>query len=51
MTNKLYSIYSFQKAQELLGQGFKVVNIAKNTKNSKFIVFYFEDTPELRKAL
>lgn len=47
---KLYSVFSFEKAQIMLGKGFKVVNIAKNSKNSKFIVFYFQDTEEFRKA-
>lgn len=52
MTNKsLYTIFSRRVANELERQGFRIVKMEKNHKNEKYLVYYFEDSVELRDAL
>ncbi len=47
----LYTVFSRRVANELEKQGFRIVKMEKNHKNEKFLVYYFEDTVELRDAL
>lgn len=52
MENKhLYTIFSRRVANELEKQGFRIVKMEKNHKNEKYLVYYFEDSVELRDAL
>lgn len=52
MTNKtLYAIFSRRVANALEHQGFRIVKMEKNTKNEKYLVYYFEDSVALRDAL
>lgn len=47
----LYTIFMQNIANQLESRGFKVVKIAPNRKNPRYVVYYFEDTVELRAAL
>lgn len=47
----LYTIFSRRVANELEKQGFRIVKMEKNHKNEKYLVYYFEDSVELRDAL
>jgi len=47
----LYTIFMQRIANELESKGFNVVKMATNKKNPKYMVYYFEDTVELREAL
>lgn len=47
----LYTIFMQRVANQLEGRGFRVVKIAKNHKDPRYNVYYFEDTVELREAL
>ena len=47
----LYTIFKQRIANKLQSMGFRVVKIAPNRKNPKLVVYYFEDTVELRDAL
>lgn len=47
----LYTVFSRRVANALEKQGFRVVKMAKNRTNEKYLVYYFEDTVELRDAL
>jgi len=49
--NHLFSIFMPQIAAELVEKGFKIVKTEPNKKNSKFLVYKFEDTPEFQMAL
>ncbi len=46
----LYPIFSRKIAYELEKQGFKVIKIAPNKKKPQFMVYYFNETVELRAA-
>ena len=47
----LYTVFSRRVANELEKQGFEIIKMERNTKNEKYLVYYFEDTVEFRKAL
>lgn len=47
---KLYPIFARRIVIALEKQGFKVVKIAPNKNNPILSVYYFEETPELRRA-
>lgn len=47
----LYTVFSRRVANELEKKGFRIVRMEKNHKNERFLVYYFEDTVELRDAL
>ena len=47
----LYAIFNIRVANELEKQGFKVIKMDKNRKNSRYMVYYFEDSVELREAV
>ena len=49
--NKDYVIYNLKIANLLINAGFEMVGSGINTKNPKYRVFYFKDTPELRAAV
>lgn len=49
MNNK--AIFSAGIARKLIQKGFVVKDIQPNKNNQAYTVFYFEDTPELRKEL
>ena len=46
----LYPIFSRKIAYELEKQGFKVIKIAPNKKKPLFMVYYFNETFEIRAA-
>lgn len=46
-----YTIYTQKVANQLESRGFKVIKIVPNRKNPRYVVYYFEDTVELRAAL
>lgn len=48
---KPYTVFSLRIANILVRQGFSIIGSGVNAKNPKLSVFYFEDTPEFRKAL
>ena len=50
-SNKYYTVYSARIAAKLRENGFDLVRMAKNTKFPKFNVFYFKNTPALRRAV
>lgn len=47
----LFSIYMPKVAARLKKMGFTIIKTEPNLKNPKFLVYKFEDTPELRIAL
>lgn len=49
--NKDYVIYNLKLANLLINAGFEMVGSGINIQNPKYRVFYFKDTPELRKAV
>ena len=52
MNNKtLYAVFSRRVANILEHQGFRIIKMEKNTKNEKYLVYYFEDSVALRDAL
>lgn len=48
---KVYRIYTKRIAYELRKQGFKFLGTDINENFPQFLVYLFEDTPELHKAL
>ena len=46
-----FIVFSQKIAHELKKQGYEIIGTGINIKNPKYTVFYFEDTPELRKAV
>ena len=48
---KVYRIYTKRIAYELRKQGFKFLGTDINENFPQFLVYLFEDTPELQKAL
>ena len=48
---KDYVVYSLKMANILARKGFKVKGSGINTKFPQYLVYYFEDTPELRAAI
>ena len=52
-TNKtiLYTIFSRRVANELEKQGFRIIKMEPNHKDTRFMVYYFEDSVEFRDAL
>lgn len=48
---KDYMIYSLRVANILARKGFKVKETRINIKFPQYLVYYFEDTPELRTAI
>jgi len=46
-----YVVYSKKVARELERKGFIVVKIEPNIKDTTRVVYFFEDTIELRKAI
>ena len=51
MENKIYRIYTKRIAYELRKQGFKFVGTDVNENFPQYLVYLFEDTPALHKAL
>lgn len=51
MREKLYIIYMPRVAAALRDLGFKLVKVTANTRKPQYDVYWFEDTPELRKAI
>ena len=49
--NKDYVIYNLKLANLLITAGFEMVGTGINTRDPKYRVFYFKDTPELRAAV
>lgn len=47
----LYAVFSRRVANELERQGFRIVKMDRNHKDERFLVYYFEDSVELRDAL
>lgn len=48
---KKFVVFNKQIAMELVREGFDIVNIEKNTKDERFSVFKFEETPEFLAAI
>ncbi len=48
---KLYSIFMTRIAAKLCNEGFPILHMGRNQKNPKYMVYQFEDTPELHAAL
>ena len=48
---KVYRIYTKRIAYELRKQGFKFIGTDINEHFPQFLVYLFEDTPELHEAL
>lgn len=48
---KTYTIYALRVARLLCKKGFKIVGTGINAQKPQFYIYYFEDTPEFRKAL
>ena len=46
-----YTIFMQKIANKLESRGFKVIKIVPNKRDPRYVVYYFEDTPELREAL
>lgn len=44
-------IYTIRMARWLAKRGFTPVNVSTSTQNSSRLVYLFEDTPELAKAI
>lgn len=51
MNMHLFSIFMPRVAAQLQEKGFKLIKTEVNKKNPKFLVYKFEDTPELQLAL
>ena len=51
MKNNLYIVYMPRLAAALRDLGFKIIKVSANIKKPQFDVYWFEDTPELRKAI
>ena len=49
--NKIYKIYTKKIAYELRKMGFKFIGTDINENFPQFLVYLFEDTPELHAAL
>lgn len=47
----LYAIFNMKIANKLEELGFPVVKMDKNHKNTRYMVYYFEDSVEFRQAL
>lgn len=47
----LFSIFMPRIAAELMEQGFKIIKTEPNKKDTKYLVYKFEDTPEFQLAL
>ena len=48
---KKFVVFNKQIAMQLIRDGFDLKNVEPNTKNEKFSVFKFEETPELLAAV
>lgn len=48
---KDFIVFSLKMANVLANKGFKMTKSKVNVKNPKYMVYFFEDTPELRKAV
>jgi len=47
----LYAVFNIRVANKLEKQGFKVIKMDVNHKNPRYMVYYFEDSVELREAI
>lgn len=47
----LYAIFNIRVANQLEALGFPVIKMDKNRKNERYMVYYFEDSVEFRRAL
>jgi hypothetical protein len=47
----LFPVFSRRVVRELEKRGFIVVKIAPNKKYTNLMVYYFEETPELRQVV
>lgn len=50
-TNELYIIYMPRVAAALRDMGFEIIKVTANTKKPQYDVYWFKDTPALRKAI
>lgn len=46
-----FAVYSLRIANALANKGFQILGSRVNYKNPKFMVYFFENTPELKKAI
>lgn len=44
-------VYSLRVANELIKRGYQVINVENNIQFPRYKVFFFEDTPEVRKTI
>lgn len=51
MNERLYIIYMPRVAAALRELGFKIIKVTPNNKKPQYDVYWFEDTPELHKAI
>lgn len=47
----LFPVFSRRLTRELEKRGFKVIKMAPNKNYPQYVVYYFEETPELRQAV
>lgn len=47
---KKYVVFSLKYANELVKKGFQIVETGINIDDTRYKVFYFEDTEDFRKA-
>ena len=48
---KNFVVYRLHIANALITKGFDLIGTGVNLKNTKYKVFFFEDTPELREEV
>lgn len=48
---KKFCVFSLRVATELVNQGYQIIDTGINLTNTKYRVFYFEDTQKLREAV
>jgi hypothetical protein len=51
MEKKYFVIYSLRIANALARKGFQIVDSRVNYKNPQYMVYMFEDTPQLQSAI
>lgn len=51
MSQKIFECYSLRLAMYLINQGFTVIRLRPDSKNSRNMVYIFNETPAIRKAV
>lgn len=51
MSQKIFECYSLRLAMYLIDQGFTVMKLRPDTKNSRNMVYFFNETPTLRRVV